>query len=114
MVAKSPASEDPAAATNWSGRIRTQLAAAAMVARRPLDRLRGRRSAALTGSPAPELAPASDDAQGVQAAAPDPPPIELRRTAKRARLLLLIIVALAQVMVAVISWRIKEWRARRR
>ena len=106
-MAENPTPERTTAPPAWGKRIRTGLADARIAARRRIDRLPGR------NRPPIDPAPAADEVQGVPSDLPDPG-IGLRRTVTRARLMILIIVTVAQVLIAVIAWRIKVGRARRR
>lgn len=91
----------------WVRRIRTKFTGASIAARRTMERLPGRKAAAVGENPAPEIqdAPAQPSAD---------PAIGLWATVKRARLAILITMTVVQVVMAVIAWRIKVRRARQR
>jgi hypothetical protein len=94
--------------------LRATLTHASSAAGRRLRRLRGRDETAVALTPAPEgVAAADNDLVGE----PEPAPrtgIGLWHAISNAKLALVIIVALVQVVLALISWRIRGSRARRR
>lgn len=94
--------------------MRTRLTDAGMAARRRMERLRGGNSSAIADKAAPEHTSAGDEVQGDPTAPSDSPARALWRTVQRARLALVVLVALTQVVLALVSWRIKASRARRR
>lgn len=106
-MAENPQPERTSAPPAWLQRIRTKMAGAGDTARRTMERLPGRNRSAVEEKPAPEV-------KGASAAPPGDPAIGLWAAVKRARLALLIIVTVAQVVGAVMAWRIKVGRARRR
>jgi hypothetical protein len=94
-------------------RLRASLTDAGSAARRRLRRFRGGADAAADATPAPEGVAIADDIV-VEAEPAQRTGIGLWRAISRAKLALVIVVALVQVVLALISWRIRGSRARRR
>ena len=106
-MAENPGFEHASTPSAQVQRIRTKLAAAGHTARRTMGRLSGGNKPAVEDKPSPEV-------QSAPVASPDDPAIGLWGTLKRARLAILITVTVAQVAIAVIAWRVRVGRARRR
>jgi hypothetical protein len=98
----------------WVRPVRSGLTDGVGATRRTIGRLPGvrrfsRATKAPTGGP-----PATDERQGVPAGPSDHSAVVMRRSARRVRLLLVIIGIAAQVVIALIGWRITVWRGQRR
>ena len=94
--------------------LRTRLTEAGAAARRKFRSLRGKNKATMTSEPAPDVAPVADDGQLVAAEPSESLVTQLWNTVKRARLVIFIVLALSQALLALISWRIRVSRGRRR
>ena len=93
--------------------LRTRLTDAGAAARRKVRGLRGRNKATLTAEPAPDVAPAADDGQLVATAPSESLVTQVWGAVKRARLVIFIVLAVSQALLALISWRIRVSRGRR-
>jgi hypothetical protein len=113
-MATTPKSERPSAKSAGVQRVRTKLTGAGTAARRTMERLRGGQRTAVSEKSAPENTTTVDEAEGDPTAPPDNPAAALWRMVTRARIALVIVVAVIQVVLALVSWRVKVWRARRR
>ena len=94
-------------------RLRATMTGAGGAARHRLQRLRGRHGPAVEDPVTPEGAAAADDALVAETAPAQRPGIGLWRAIMRAKLVVVLVLALVQVTVALISWRIRGSRARR-
>ena len=93
--------------------LRTRLTDAGAAARRKVRGLRGRNKATLTAEPAPDGALAADDGQLVATAPSESLVTQVWGAVKRARLVIFIVLAVSQALLALISWRIRVSRGRR-
>ena len=93
--------------------LRTRLTDAGAAARRKVRGLRGRNKATLTAEPAPDVALAADDGQLVATAPSESLVTQVWGAVKRARLVIFIVLAVSQALLALISWRIRVSRGRR-
>ena len=93
--------------------LRTRLTDAGAAARRKVRGLRGRNKATLTAEPAPDVALAADDGQVVATAPSESLVTQVWGAVKRARLVIFIVLAVSQALLALVSWRIRVSRGRR-
>ena len=93
--------------------LRTRLTDAGAAARRKVRGLRSRNKATLTAEPAPDGALAADDGQVVATAPSESLVTQVWGAVKRARLVIFIVLAVSQALLALISWRIRVSRGRR-
>ena len=93
--------------------LRTRLTDAGAAARRRFQGLRGTNKASLTVEPAPNVALAADDGQLVATAPTESLVTQVWGAVKRARLVIFIVLAVSQALLALISWRIRVSRGRR-
>ena len=103
----------PSVAAEGTHRSRSMLADAGRSARRAVDRLRGRKPSVTGGTPAPGSTAAPDDTGSSPTDLADAD-VSVQRAWGRARMVIAIIATVAPVVVALISWRIRVSRARRR
>jgi hypothetical protein len=94
-------------------RARTGLADAGVATRRALGRFRGRRRSDIAATPEPAGTSAADDTLASPTDLADAD-LSVQRAWSNVRLALAIIVTVAPVVTALISWRIRVLRARRR
>jgi hypothetical protein len=94
-------------------RARTGLADAGVATRRALGRFRGRRRSDIAATPEPAGTSAADDTLASPMDLADAE-LSVQRAWSNVRLALAIIVTVAPVVTALISWRIRVLRARRR
>ena len=93
--------------------LRTKLSDAGAAARRRFQGLRGTHEVAITEAPAPEGELAGD---GGPVAATEPSESLVTQAwtgIKRARLVIFIVLAVSQALLALVSWRIRASRGRR-
>ena len=113
-MAEKPEPERTSAASAGVQRIRTGAADAGVAARRTLERLRnGRKRSEAAATPEHEPTSIADDVRRVRGDLHDVG-VAARRTLDRATVARMIIVAVAQVVIGVIAWRISVRRARSR
>ncbi len=91
----------------------SMLAEAGRATRRALDRLRGRKRSVIAGTPEPEGLSAADDTAGSPTDLADAD-VSVQRAWRNVRLAIAIVATVAPVVIALISWRIRVSRARRR
>ena len=93
--------------------LRTKLSDAGAAARRKLKGLRGRNDASITAAPAPDEKLAASD--GLVAATEPSESLVTQAwdAVKRARLVIFIVVAVSQALLALVTWRIRVSRGRR-
>ena len=112
-MSEEPKSEGTPVVSAGVQRSRTVLADAGFAARRALGRVRGRKRSAIAGTPKPGDTLAADDTLGSPTDLADAP-VSVQRAWRNARLGIAIVVTVAPVVIALISWRIRVSRARRR
>ncbi len=110
--------EEPGAAStsvtaHETHRGRAVLAGAGRSARRAVDRLRGRKPSVAAGAPEPGGPSAPDDTGGSPTDLADAD-VSVRRAWARARMVIAVVVTVVPIVVALVSWRIRVSRARRR
>ena len=93
--------------------LRTRLTDAGAAARRKVRGLRGRNKATMTAEPAPDGALAVDDGQVVATEPSESLVTQVWGAVKRARLVIFIVLAVSQALLALVSWRIRVSRGRR-
>ena len=113
-MAEHPKRQSPLTPSARVRRMRMAIGDAGTGVRDALKRLSGRDRPAITAMAAPEGLSAKDEVRGALTEPTDNWAIGWRRSIKRGRLVLLIVATVAQVIIAVIAWRIKVGRARRR
>ncbi len=94
-------------------RLRARVTDAGGAAKRRLQRFRGRQEPAVDDLVTPGALAAGEDGLAVEPAPAQRPGIGLWRAIMRAKLVVVLVLALVQVVVALISWRIRGSRARR-
>ncbi len=93
--------------------LRTKLTDAAAAAKGKLQGLRGGNKASIAEVPAPEGTLAADDGKVVPTKPSESLATQVWSAVKRARLVIFIVVAVSQALLALISWRIRVSRGRR-
>jgi hypothetical protein len=93
--------------------LRTRLTDAGAAARRRFQGLRGKREAAITEVTPPDGALAVDDGQVVPTEPSESLVTQVWGAVKRARLVIFIVLAVSQALLALVSWRIRVARGRR-
>jgi hypothetical protein len=94
-------------------RSRTTLANAGHAARRALERVRGREQSVIEQAREPGVMSAEDETLGSSTDLADADP-SVQRVWRRVRLAIAIVVTVVPIVTALISWRIRVSRARRR
>ncbi len=94
-------------------RIRPESASASHAARRALDRFRRRRRSLAAATPDHGSKPAADDTPVSPTDLADAD-VSVQRAWRSVRLLIAIVVTVGPIVAALISWRIRVARARRR
>ncbi len=94
-------------------RSRAGLADAGLAARRALGRVRGRKRSAIAETPEPGDTSAAHGTLGSSTDLADAP-ASVQRAWRNVRLAIAIIATVAPVVIALVSWRIRVSRARRR
>ena len=112
-MTEEPGTAGTSVAGDGTHRGRSMLADAGRSARHAVDRLRGRKPSDTVGAPEPGGTAAPDDTGGSPTDLADAD-VSVQRAWGRARMVIAIIVTLAPIVVALISWRIRVSRARRR
>ena len=93
--------------------LRTRLTDAGAAARRKLRDLRGQDKATMPVEPAPDGALAVDAGQVVATEPSESLVTQVWGAVKRARLVIFIVLAVSQALLALVSWRIRVSRGRR-
>ena len=113
-MAEEPVPERTSVVSAAVQRIRTGLALTGSAATRPLERLRhGRKTAEMAGKPKPVRDAVADEVQRIGTELTEAR-VATQRMLERANWARVIIVAVVQVVIALIAWRISVRRDRRR
>jgi hypothetical protein len=94
-------------------KLRTTLTDAGAAARRKVRGLRGKHEASAPAEPAPDAALAADNGQAVSAEPSESLMTQVWGAIKRARLVIFIVLAVSQALIALVTWRIRVLRGRR-
>jgi hypothetical protein len=112
-MTEEPGIAGAAVAGEGTHRGRSRLADAGRCARHAVDRLRVRKPSVAVGAPEPGGTAAPDDTGGSPMDLADAD-VSVQRAWRRARMVIAIVVTVAPIVVALISWRIRVSRGRRR